>query len=269
MIDVVIHRWLRVPYPLNVTTRLKTQKPRATVLFIHGIGNSSTSWDDVINALPHDINCISIDLLGFGNSPRPSWAQYDAKTQARSVMTTFLKLRRIGPVIVVGHSLGSLVGIEIAKRYPLLVSSLILCSPPLYQADSLTLRLMPNRDKLRKDVYRLAKKYPQRFVAISAIARKYNLTNKAFNLSRDNVNTYMNALEATIINQNSLEDASRLQQPITIIHGKLDPVVIPRNLKILTKRNPNTQIIDIIAAHEVRGRFIPAILKTIEYYAKK
>ena len=65
-------------------------------------------------------------MLGFGQSPRPQWAVYDAKTQARSVIATLLKLRFSTPLTIVGHSLGALVAIEMALRYPLLVKKLFL-----------------------------------------------------------------------------------------------------------------------------------------------
>src|SRR5438094_99045 len=129
MMSAIIHRWLRLPYTLHVRYNKKPKKPHATVLFIHGLGNTGDAWKEVIDKLPDDIRVISIDLLGFGQSPRPNWAVYNAKTQARSVLATFLKLRLRTPVYVVGHSLGALVGIEVAKRYPLLVKGLVLCSP--------------------------------------------------------------------------------------------------------------------------------------------
>ena len=267
MIDDLLHKWLRVPYPLHVKTRRPTTHPRATVVFIHGIGNSGAARSEIVSALPDDIYYITIDLLGFGDSPRPSWAMYDAKTQARSVMVTLLKLRLTGRVIIVGHSLGSLVAVEIAKRYPLLVSSLILCSPPFYQPDAKN--LLPSTDKLVKLIFKVAKKHPKQFVAVSVAAKKYGLVHQAFNLSTDNVDTYMNALEATVINQRSFDDALRLRLPITILHGTFDPVVMPRNLKKLAKVNTYVNLIHIIAGHDVRGRFVPAVIQAIDRHIAK
>ncbi|HEX6416227.1 MAG TPA: alpha/beta hydrolase [Candidatus Saccharimonadales bacterium] len=253
-----LHRWLRVPYTLNVRLRKRVKRPKATVLFIHGIGASGAMWDEVIKDLSKDVDIVTIDLLGFGRSPRPTWAVYSAKTQARSVVATILKLRLRGRVILVGHSLGALVAVETAKRYPLLIKSLILCSPPFY-SNRETKLILSNPDKVLRNMYVAAQKHPDQIVKISALALKYGLVNKAFDVTSDNVDSYVAALEASIINQTSLEDAKRLRLPTHIIHGRFDPVVIKKNLKEVMKQNPNVTFSQILAGHEVKGLYVGAV----------
>lgn len=265
MLDTVIHRWFKVPYSLNVRYSHKPKKPRATVVFIHGIGNSGDAWKKVIDRLPRDVRIITIDLLGFGKSPSPSWAVYSAKTQANSVLATYLKLRITTPIIIVGHSLGSLVAIEMAKRYPMLVESLILCSPPLYDTSEQG-SILPKSDKLLRELYVSAQKYPDDFVRLSAFAMKYNLINESFNVTADNVESYMAALEASIVNQTSYVDAYELTTPTTILRGTLDPLVVAKNLKKLAKLNPAITLRTVAAAHEVKGAFVPAVVKTIDQH---
>ena len=265
MWDRIFHQFLHVPYRLHVTIDRKVKKPRATVLFIHGIGLSSQAWSDVVDKLPTDIRIITIDLLGFGKSPKPTWAIYNVRMQARTIVATFLRLNIRGPVILVGHSLGALVSVEIAKRYPMLIKSLILCSPPFYRQDLASKRLVPHTDAILKDIYKAIQKHPEQFIKISQLALKYGLINKSFDLSDDNVHSYMSALEASIINQTSLQDAVKLKRiPIQLIHGALDAVVIAKNLKYLARHNPNATFSTVMAGHEVRGLYIPAVVKAIE-----
>jgi len=238
-------------------------KPIATVLFIHGIGNSGHAWNKVIEKLPNDIRVVTIDLLGFGQSPRPAWAVYNAKTQARSVLATLLKLRLRGPVIIVGHSLGSLVAVEVAKRYPVLIRSLILCSPPFYQLYEEEKKFLPRSDEVLKTIYQTVTTYPEQFLQVAAIAMRYKLINAIFNVTKENIDSYMGALEAAIINQTSLEDAKRLRLPITILRGTLDPIVVVRNLKELIRERSNITLVQVAAAHEVKGLFVPAVVKAI------
>lgn len=266
MLDTLIHRWLRIPYALNVRHTHRPKNPRATVLFLHGIGNSGDAWSDVIAKLPNDIRVVSIDLLGFGDSPKPKWALYNAKTQARSVLATYLKLRITAPVIIVGHSLGSLVAIEITKRYPIIVESLILCSPPLYDVSDTKKRFDTRPDKILRQLYDAAYKRPDDFVRLSAVAMKYSLINKSFNVTEDNIESYMATLRAMIINQTSLQDAYKLKVPTTIIQGTLDPLVVSKNLKSLAKRNTNIMLSSVLASHEVRGLFVGAVIKTIKQH---
>lgn len=269
MLDTLTHRWLKIPYSLNVHAVHSPKKPVATVLFIHGIGNNGSAWDDVIAQLPKNIRIVSIDLLGFGNSPSPSWALYSAKTQARSVLATYLKLRITTPVIVVGHSLGSLVAIEMAKRYPLLIKSMILCSPPLYRVSDAGRAISLKSDTLLRQLYKTAQSRPEEFLKLSAIAMKFELVNKSFNVTIDNVDSYMSALESMIINQTSLDDARKITVPTTIIRGTLDPFVVASNLRRLAKENDNIKLKSIIAGHEVKGRFVKPVVDVVKEHLNK
>lgn len=265
MWDRIIYQWLRVPYTLYVTVDRKVKKPRATVVLIHGIGLSADAWNEVVEKLPSDIRVITIDLLGFGQSPKPHWAIYSVRLQRRMIIATFLRLRISGPVVLVGHSLGALVSVEIAKKYPLFVRSMVLCSPPFYKQDVVAKRLIPHTESILKDIYRAIHKNPEQFVKISQLAAKYGLVNKSFSLSSDDVHSYMGALEASIINQTSLQDAVKLKRiPMQIIYGALDAVVVGKNLKYLAHHNPNATLSTVIAGHEVRGLYVPAVINAVE-----
>jgi pimeloyl-ACP methyl ester carboxylesterase len=265
MWDLIVHKWLRVPYTLHVTVDRKVKRPQATVVFLHGIGLSAHSWNEVIAKLPSDIRVITVDLLGFGQSPKPHWPIYSVRLQARMIIATFLRLRIKGPVILVGHSLGALVAVEIAKRYPLLVRSMVLCSPPFYKQDALTKRLIPHAENVLKDIYKAIHKNPEQFVKISQLAAKYGLVNKSFSLTNDDVHSYIGALEASIINQTSLRDAIKLKRiPMQVIHGALDTVVIGKNLKYLARHNPNATFATVVAGHEVRGLYVPVVVKAVQ-----
>lgn len=269
MFDSIVHRWLHIPYTLQVRENRHVKRPRATVLFIHGIGNSGAAWNEVIDRLPDDIHSVTIDLLGFGGSPRPAWAIYNTKTQARSILATYLKLRLTGKVIIVGHSLGALVAVEIAKRYPLLVKSLILCSPPFYRNDEIVRRPRINKDRVLKNLYVTAKNHPDQFVALAGVALKLGLLNSAFTLTHEDAPIYMNALEASIVNQTSLNDAIGIRTPVHVIYGRLDPVVLLKNLRHLQDARKNVTLEVILASHEVRGNFIPAVVSAIKTAAQK
>jgi cis-3-alkyl-4-acyloxetan-2-one decarboxylase len=259
--DLIIHRWLRIPYALNIHHDRRPKKPVATVVLLHGIGNSGASWDDVIKKLPKNIRVITVDLLGFGNSPKPTWATYSVTTQARSFIATYIKLGLRGKVILVGHSMGSLVSIEIAKRYPLLVQSLILCSPPFYISSQDSKRL--TSDKVLRDIYQIIEKRPDQFVQVSALAMKYGIINKGFNVTDTNITSYVSALRTSIIHQSSLADAIRLRLPIRVIHGIFDPLVIPGHITTLKNANDNVSVKQVVAGHEVTGMIASSVVKEI------
>src|SRR5690606_32949013 len=127
-----------------------------------------------------------------------------------SVIATLLKVPISGQMILVGHSLGALVAVEMTKRYPILVRSLVLCSPPFYLADTTKPALLPRSDKLLRRIYGAAQQRPEQFVRLAGFAIKYGLANKGFSITNDTVDTYMATLQSAIVNQTSFEDAKEL-----------------------------------------------------------
>lgn len=252
------HRYLRLPYTLNTVEFQSPKKPKATLVFIHGIGNSAHAWDDVVKKLPKDVRIIGVDLLGFGKSPKPAWAQYNAKTQARSVGLTILGMRLAQQPILVGHSLGALISVEIAKRYPLAIQRLVLCSPPFYKPSETK---GVSQDDILKNLYRTALKHPERLPKLSPLAVKAGLANKVLNITEDNVNSYVAALESSIINQTSLSDVYKLSQPIDIFYGTFDAVVVKKHITDLAKTRKKVTAKKLLAGHEVTGTYATALAK--------
>jgi pimeloyl-ACP methyl ester carboxylesterase len=262
--DRLIHKWLRVPYTLAVRYNQRPKKSRAAILFIHGIGNTGDAWHDVIAKLPDDVTIYSIDLLGFGDSPKPEWAKYNTSTQAQSIIATLLKLQVNRRLIIVGHSLGALVAVEVARRYPMLVKSLVLCSPPFYRPTGGGRYYGAVKDRSLRQLYHEVRKHPKQFVQIAQLAFKAGLLNTAFNLNDENIASYVASLEASIINQDSLAHALQLKKPITIFQGLLDPVVNGANLRYLAKNNTNVSLKTVAAGHDVRGLYVGQVVKELK-----
>ncbi|HEY8992423.1 MAG TPA: alpha/beta fold hydrolase [Candidatus Microsaccharimonas sp.] len=262
MLDTLIHKYLRLPYRLNVHTDQKTKSPRATVLLLHGIGNSGAIWDMVVDQLPNDLRIVSMDLLGFGRSPKPEWLQYNVEVQARSVIATLAGLGIRQPLIIVGHSLGSLTAVEIAKLSPRMVKSLILCSPPLY-SNEISKKLMIDQTKILKQFYRIILKNSHRIIKAAPVGTKFNLVGKIFNINSHNANAYMGALESSIMEQTSLEDIVKIKKPIHMIHGSFDPVVIKKNLTKVLRANDQATLSVVRAGHEMVGAYIPVVVRAV------
>jgi pimeloyl-ACP methyl ester carboxylesterase len=262
------HRFLRIPYILHTEVFRAPKKPKATYVLIHGIGNTLHSWDEVVQSMPNDVRIIGIDLLGFGKSPRPTWAVYSAKTQARSVALTLLSMRLVQQPILVGHSLGALVAVEVAKLYPFVIKELILCSPPFYEPEITDDRRIRTQDDMLRFLYRLARKHPERLEKYSPKAVKLGLANRALNITSDTVGSYMAALESSIINQTALQDIRQLKLPITIFYGALDPVVVAKHITKLANEMPNITIKRLLTGHEIVGSYVKSVATYISNRTK-
>jgi pimeloyl-ACP methyl ester carboxylesterase len=111
-------------------------EPAEPAVFVHGLGGSSTNWTDLTDLLREPaagvpaLECVAVDLPGFGHSPPPRDRDYSVSAHARAVAGL---IERLGnwPVHVVGNSMGGAVATRLAARRPDLVRTLILISPAM------------------------------------------------------------------------------------------------------------------------------------------
>lgn len=259
---------LDMPRRLYVHLDRRVRKPRATVVLLHGIGNTGRAWDEVIAQMPSDIRIIVIDLLGFGKSPKPLNASYNVRVQARSVAMTLMSLRLTGRVILVGHSMGSLISIELAKRYPLFIKGLVLCSPPLYRTKSQRTGAFLAADDLLTSIYSRVtldvKARPEYMLKVAKTAIRAKVASPSLDINDQTILPYAAALKASIIDQTSYKDIQEILPKVHIIYGTLDPFVVSKNLKILSKNNDSISVQSVIAFHEVSRPYIKPIKLAIE-----
>ncbi|MBM3209940.1 alpha/beta hydrolase [Candidatus Saccharibacteria bacterium] len=261
--QTLLHDKLGLPYILHVSIKRKPKKPRATVVFLHGIGNNGEAWRSVISQLPEDIRIISIDLLGHGRSPKPQSMAYNVQLQAKALIATLLQQRALGKVILVGHSMGALISIEVAKRYPKLVTALVLCSPPLYGRDDDA--SVPLRERSLKKFYNYLHKNPETLTKLAKHAHKFNVMNETFIVDENTIKPFLGALKSSILEQTSLDDVRKLKRPFVIIHGMYDPLVLKSYHYQAVKDNPQGKFKQILAHHDVRGKnYIKTVVKEIE-----
>lgn len=94
-----------------------------TILAVHGVTASHQAWGLVAEALP-DVRILAPDLRGRGRSnqlPGP----YGMPVHADD-LSQVLNHFELGPVPVVGHSMGAFVSLVLANRHPDQVKSLLL-----------------------------------------------------------------------------------------------------------------------------------------------
>ncbi len=86
------------------------------LLLLHGIGDSSDTWDPVIDSLAEHYTVIAPDLLGHGRSDRPR-ADYSIAAFACG-MRDLISVLGFDRVTVCGHSLGGGVAMQFAYQFP-------------------------------------------------------------------------------------------------------------------------------------------------------
>jgi pimeloyl-ACP methyl ester carboxylesterase len=84
-------------------------------------------FDDLIAHLDDSAEVVAIDLPGYGEAPEPERVLTMERTA--DLIAEYVRASVREPVIVVGHSMGAQIGIEIAVRQPDVVDRLVLIGP--------------------------------------------------------------------------------------------------------------------------------------------
>ncbi|MCP3144132.1 alpha/beta fold hydrolase [Pyxidicoccus xibeiensis] len=118
-------RWL----PSGGALRVLEGGQGPTVVLLHGRGGAASTWFVYLTALARGHRVLAVDLPGFGMSSAPEGKVTTAEDGVRfftEPVEALLEQLAPGPVSVVGHSLGGLVGLELALRGRVPVERLVL-----------------------------------------------------------------------------------------------------------------------------------------------
>jgi 2-hydroxymuconate-semialdehyde hydrolase len=104
------------------------------VILIHGIPTSSYLWRNVIPSLTRDgLEVLAIDLLGYGDSDKPSDTDLGIAAQAERVATALQKLNCQGGTLV-GHDIGGGVAQLMCVDHPACAERLVLIDSIAYDS---------------------------------------------------------------------------------------------------------------------------------------
>lgn len=95
-----------------------------TVLLIHGLGSSTEDWAPQVEALASHFSVVTYDVRGHGRTGKPR-ERYTVAQFAEDAAALIGSLR-LGPVHVVGLSMGGMIGLQLAVDRPDLVRSLVI-----------------------------------------------------------------------------------------------------------------------------------------------
>jgi pimeloyl-ACP methyl ester carboxylesterase len=96
------------------------------LVLLHGIGDSSATWESIIPALARNHLVLAPDLLGHGQSDKPR-ADYSVAAYANGVRD-LLGVLGVPRATLLGHSLGGGVAMQFAYQFPERTERLVLVS---------------------------------------------------------------------------------------------------------------------------------------------
>jgi abhydrolase domain-containing protein 4 len=144
---IMIHRFLVVKVPFDVnfvsigdcvgtdekiwTLSANVESKNPPIVLIHGFAAALGFWLQNIDFLAQDNPVYAIDLLGFGKSSRPNFAEDadEIELQYCESIERWRKAMNIPEMILLGHSFGGFLSTSYAMRYEQHILHLILADP--------------------------------------------------------------------------------------------------------------------------------------------
>ena len=222
----------------------RSDNPNAAAIFIHGIAASSKSFDGLFNNIVEknnleDMRLVAFDLLGSGKSYTSDELEYNYDEQLEALNNAIKELNFNKPLVLVGHSMGTMIATRFSSLHPELVKGLVLISAPVYRREDIENPLFERA----MDGFR------------NVVSKKGNevLKSKAFN----------NEIKNIVSNKENYNYLLRLSKPTVIIYGELDKIIAPFNIPQLLKDNPNIKAIKTAGAHGVSKDKYAKIISTL------
>ncbi len=256
---------------MKYTLPVKVDKGTGTPLvLLHGLGNNHKSWSYVLEHLDYKKwRVIVVDLLGFGDAPKPD-VEYSPKDHSDAIIATLDELG-IKQAVVAGHSMGSLIAIDLAARHKGRVKRLALLGAPLYKQkprDSWW-RRMTRAEGAYFTLFEIVKKNPDAIQAGGNIADELVPFVKGMEITEETWPAYKKSLEHTIMQYETYKQATKLTIPTLVVNGLFDLFIIRRNIHDVRRTNPrHIRIKRVLGPHELtprQGRTVAQMLDRLSY----
>jgi pimeloyl-ACP methyl ester carboxylesterase len=215
---------------------LLASNDRPLILLVHGAGGSSRHWQPLLFRLNSKIISLAVDLPGHGATSGTVPNSVEIAADFLDAFLTALGIKQ--PICYVGQSLGGLIGLQFALKYPQRVERLVLMATAAkiqLHPDFLASALSSEWDlsTLRQS---FAPQIPESLKDL--VLHEFQHTR----LSPD-------ATDFMGLSQIDLQKAiANIQIPTLILTGDDDVIISPRKGKQLQKQLPHAQLVNISGA---------------------
>lgn len=238
---------------------------KPTIVLLHGIAATSRTWDPLIKKLDtNTYRVIALDLLGFGQSPKPTDCEYFVDDHVDSIHKTLKKLKISKPYRMIGHSMGSIIAARYCLRYPKNVKDVFLLSLPLYFKNSeLHTNISLKHTDFYLKIYDLISRKKKFTIDSSKRIRKLLRINEGIEVNEETWNSFRLSLRNTIINQDTYNDIKNLNLPVNIVYGLLDQFMVQENIaKLLSFDYVNITKLSAVD-HSIGDRFARKVAELV------
>lgn len=227
---------------MSVQVFKKGNMQRPTIVFIHGNSLSHKSFESQLKSIDQ-FALMAIDLPGHGlSSPANNPEEIYSLSGYANAVKNVIKEHNLSEYILVGHSLGGHVAIDIANDLPGLKGLLIFGTPPLGIPPNMAEAFLPNpvapllfqNNLTDNEVQLLGSAY---------IAASDKTEHLLADILEQIKSTDGNARSCLLQNigagdlQNETDIVKNLKLPLAILHGENDSVINPNYYQLLQYAN--------------------------------
>jgi pimeloyl-ACP methyl ester carboxylesterase len=232
------------------------------VVLIHGVASSSVTFQNVLPLIEGTHRCITIDLLGFGDSPIPAGAEYTLAEHVAAISHTVESLKLRATFTLVGHSMGALIAARYAARAPRKVNKVVLVSPPIYLSPD---ELSAAKDRRVMDIHLKAYQYfraNKEFTIRNAqFVERLLPIPKAMDINARTWEPFVKSLQHAIESQTTLSDIAAVRSPIEMVVGSLDEFQSEGVTKIVSRMTGVT-VHRVIGSDHLIGKRLARVVAT-------
>jgi abhydrolase domain-containing protein 6 len=206
-----------------------------TLVLVHGLGTSSSTWVRVLPGFDRRWNILALDLPGYGLSPINKGQPYALLGELHQTLEEFLAGRVHYPFVLLGHSLGGWLAGYHAIQHPKRVRHLILADnagiftdETIEQGKAFLVDSMGDVTRLLNTIwYRYPWYFKPFYKAVLNDLRQHRVSGFVQSIQRnDFLNGYLH----------------QLSMPVSIIWGREDKLISLKSVEVMEQAIPQYRV---------------------------
>jgi len=219
------------------------------IILIHGLAGSKNYWKRNLENIVPNHKLLLIDLLGFGDSPKPN-SNYSLDIQMAAIEKIIYKESfNKGQTIILGHSLGAIISLSLLAKHPNWFEGAVVIGLPVVTSKDQFINEMGKYSNFN----RLAvSSYGKLFCKLHPLYtlkwfKPKNLTEAVFSDSKKHTwQSFYYSLNEIILKTNLYQKTMNIKdKKILFIQGEKDRTASFESVKIFSKTFKNAKLIEV------------------------
>lgn len=217
------------------------------LVLLHGLTGSLNYWKRELESISKTHTLLIIDLLGFGDSPKPK-SKYVLSIQLTAIELILKKEGfNDGKTIIAGHSMGAIISLALLEKQPTWFKGGLFISIPVYKdanefKDIMSTHSFVDRISSSKFSKYICMIHP---IFMSSAFKPGNLTDDVYDdAKKHHWQSYYYSLTEVILKTDLYEIARKIKNKnVLFIHGEKDTTAPIKNAIKLSEVFTNSKII--------------------------